>query len=126
MLTLTLVALVVRELMSLRDEIQSCLDAGARAVVACSALKESYREMLRVDRRRVRFVLLTGSFEVLRRRLIERQDHFMAPGLLRSQIETLEPPGDALSVDVGPPVSRIIETIMNRLGPHWIEAPLRE
>lgn len=63
----------------------------APLVVACSALKKSYREILRSADPTVKFVLLDGSEELLRERLARRAGHFMPPSLLRSQLETLEP-----------------------------------
>jgi len=79
-------------------------------VLACSALKESYRERLRVSPG-VRFVHLKGSYEVLLKRMQERSNHFMRPELLKSQFATLEEPADALAFDVTLPV----ETIVDRL-----------
>jgi gluconokinase len=74
--------------------------AGASAVLACSALKEVYRERLRQRLREVRVVFLHGSFELIQRRLHARQHRYMPATLLASQFATLEPPQDAISIDV--------------------------
>ncbi|WAK03934.1 gluconokinase [Methylobacter sp. YRD-M1] len=96
----------------LREEIKTCLDQGERAVLACSALKESYRARLRPDPERVHFVFLTGSYETLHRRLAQRRDHFMGPDLLTSQLETLDLPEGGLIVDIDQPVDAIVDAIM--------------
>ena len=63
-------------------------------VVACSALKKSYRNRLRNQLDEVRFVLLNGSFELISQRMAERSDHFMPASLLQSQFDALEDPTD--------------------------------
>lgn len=81
-------------------------DAAAQRrglVVSCSALKRSYRDLLRAADPSLRFVYLRGSPELLERRMNERSGHYMPPSLLRSQLETLEPPGadeGAVSIDI--------------------------
>jgi len=66
-------------------------EAGdASMVVACSALKKSYRDIIRSRDPQVRFVLLHGSPELLAERLRGRSGHFMPPALLQSQLDTLE------------------------------------
>jgi gluconokinase len=87
-------------LAALRAHIEQCLARDEPAVLACSALKESYRATLMVDPARVRIVFLHGSRELLRSRLEQRASHYMKSGMLESQLATLEPPADALSLDV--------------------------
>jgi carbohydrate kinase (thermoresistant glucokinase family) len=66
--------------------------AGEKSlVVACSALKRSYRDIIRRVDPSVQFVFLEGPFELLSQRLGARSGHFMPPALLQSQLETLEP-----------------------------------
>src|SRR5262245_2617649 len=67
--------------------------AGKHAVVACSALKRSYREILIGNRRNVRLVYLKGDEPLIAGRLLKRTGHFMPPGLLKSQFEAHEEPG---------------------------------
>ena len=73
---------------------------GASAVVACSALKASYRNMLAEGVGDMRFVFLRGSEEAIARRLRRRRGHFMPPALLESQLAALEPPQDASMVPI--------------------------
>lgn len=77
--------------------------AGSPVVVACSALKRSYRARLRTEAPDVQFIYLAGSPELLRERLSTRSHEFMPPGLLDSQLAILEPPGsdeNALTIDI--------------------------
>lgn len=67
--------------------------AGRGAVVTCSALKRSYRELLREGHRSVRFVHLLAPVDVLRDRVDHREGHYMPPSLLTSQLDALEPLG---------------------------------
>jgi gluconokinase len=87
-------------LRALRAVIEQSLADRSSAVVTCSALKRAYREVLSDGLTGVKYVHLTGDKGVLARRLADRRGHFMNPALLDSQIETLEPPADALDVDV--------------------------
>ncbi len=86
---------------ALRDLIRRRLTAAGPAVLACSALKQSYRQLMVLDDPRILLVHLTGPPEILAQRLRLRRDHFMPPGLLGSQLQILEPPGgEALTLDV--------------------------
>jgi len=73
---------------------------GKSLVLACSALKQTYRERLARDCATVRFVFLDGDIELIRARLAARRGHYMNPKLLDSQFAILEPPADALRLDV--------------------------
>ena len=79
-------------LQAIADEIDRVCKAGERAVIACSALKRAYRDILVHGRDDVRIVFLDGTQELIADRLAARKGHFMPPGLLASQFETLEPP----------------------------------
>jgi carbohydrate kinase (thermoresistant glucokinase family) len=71
---------------------QKLAEAGDESlVIACSALKKSYRDIIRVADPTARFVLLDGPYKLLCERLASRKGHFMPPSLLQSQLETLEP-----------------------------------
>ena len=80
-------------------------------VFTCSALKEKYRQVVVADPERVRLVHLTGDFEVILRRIAARKGHFMKETLLRSQFESLEPPKDALDLDVALPPEALVARI---------------
>lgn len=107
-------------LAALRAFIDERLRLLAPAVVACSALKNSYRTQLRADPALVRFIFLHGSRELLLARLQSRRGHFMPPALLDSQLAALEPPPDALTVDIAPPPAAIVATLRAALAvpPH--------
>jgi len=102
-------------LAALHREIERSLAKAESLALACSALKRSYREQLLVDPS-VRLVYLWGTFEVLRQRLKQRKGHFMTEQLLASQLETLEEPSDAVTVDIEHPVDEIVAEIRQRLG----------
>jgi gluconokinase len=87
-------------------------DQPAGWVLACSALKAAYRETLFEGIAGVETVLLTGSAEVLSGRLSHRHGHFMAPELLQSQFDTLEPPKDAVVVDVAGTVEETEQKVL--------------
>jgi len=70
------------------------------AILACSALKQSYRDRLQEGLNHVRWVHLKGDIELIRSRLQQRKGHYMNPALLQSQFDALEPPRDAIVVDV--------------------------
>lgn len=88
---------------------------GRGMVVACSALKRSYRETLAGGRPDVRVIRLSGDEALIRARLETRTDHYMPPSLLASQLATLEPPGDdegAITVDVTWTPERCVQHIL--------------
>lgn len=84
-------------------------------VVSCSALKRKYRDQLRAHCPRVEFLHLSGSPELINRRMSARTGHFMPAALLRSQFDTLEPLGAderGVTVDIGHGVDAIIDTCL--------------
>lgn len=86
------------------------------AVLACSALKEKYRQTLsRQGAAKLCFVLLNASAEVIADRLQRRTNHFMDPGLLRSQFEALEVPEYGVQVDVSQGPAEILQEIVSKL-----------
>lgn len=87
-------------------------------VIACSALKRSHRDQLRRGHRSVWFVQLVAEPAVLARRMVERRDHFMPPGLLGSQLADLQPlapdePGTIVDAALSP--GRVIGVVMTAL-----------
>ncbi len=79
-------------LAALADRIRQAREARTGIVVACSALKRSYRDVLRGEARDVRFIFLNGPRSVIAQRLMNRVGHYMPPSLLDSQLATLEKP----------------------------------
>ncbi len=106
-------------LSALRDEITRRNNAGQTVILACSALKESYREQLRAAGPQVVFVHLHGTREQLTERLEQRDKHFFPHSLLDSQLADLEPPSDALTLDIAATpndlATQILVPFFNRL-----------
>jgi gluconokinase len=105
-------------LQAIADEIDRLAAADQRAVVACSALKRSYRSILVHGRDDVRIVFLNGTQDLIAGRLAARKGHFMPPGLLASQFKTLEPPQPSerpIKVSIDAPVEAIVDDIINQL-----------
>ena len=99
---------------TLRALIAGLIAEGNNTVLACSALKQSYREALQVAPE-VQFVYLKGTPQLLRRRLHERLGHFMTERMLDSQLAALEEPDDALIVDVDRSPAEIVADIREKL-----------
>ena len=95
---------------SLRSLIAAWIAAGKSAILACSALKQAYRDRLMVGAS-VRVVYLKADRELLRERLLLRRGHYMKEGMLESQIATLEEPEDAVVVDARSSVEEIVREI---------------
>ena len=105
-------------LQAIADEIDRLSAAGERAVIACSALKRAYRDILVHGRDDVRIVFLDGTQDLIAARLAARKGHFMPPGLLASQFRTLERPEPnerPIIVSIDAPVERIVDDIVSQL-----------
>ena len=101
----------------LRQRIERSLAAKENAVLACSALKRSYRDRLRVNDE-VKFVFLRGDYALVEKQLRNRHGHFMNPALLRSQFADLEEPGpgeDALGIKLGRTPKELVTEIKTKL-----------
>jgi gluconokinase len=105
-------------LQAIADEIERVCTGGGHVVMACSALKRAYRDVLVRSRSDVRIVFLDGSQALIADRLGRRKGHFMPPGLLDSQFRTLEPPQEderPITVSIDAPVETIVENIVAQL-----------
>jgi gluconokinase len=101
---------------ALNRELKTQAAEGGRAVfLACSALRQVYRERLSAGLPELRFIYLQGSHELIRRRMQSRENHFMPTALLDSQFAILEEPADAIVVSIEKPLPEIIDAIMQRL-----------
>lgn len=89
-------------------------DRKKSTIIACSALKKDYRDLIQEDAE-VTFVFLNGSKETIKERLMDRKDHFMPSSLLDSQFMELEEPKDAIYVNINQDVSKIVEDIIEKL-----------
>ena len=106
-------------LQAIADEIDRVCKAGERVVIACSALKRSYRDVLVHGRRDIRIVYLNGTQELIAGRLAARKGHFVPPGLLVSQFKTLEPPGadeHPVIVSIDASVEEIVDDTVGQMG----------
>lgn len=99
----------------LRTDIERWLNDGERVVLACSALKESYRERLTGGSERARVIYLHAGKDLIADRLASRQGHYMPASLLESQLAALEPPADAITVDTSRPLDEIMTAVEEAL-----------
>jgi carbohydrate kinase (thermoresistant glucokinase family) len=113
---------------AIADWIDATRRGGGHGVVACSALKRAYRDVLIGGRRDVRLVFLKGDFDLIARRIAARADHFMPSTLLESQFATLEEPQAderPIVISIVPHPREMVETIVRELGvqPAAADAP---
>jgi gluconokinase len=99
-------------LASLNELISSSLKADRPGVLACSALKERYRQQLMVGNEDVQLIYLKGSYDLIWSRMEKRTDHYMKPHMLKSQFETLEEPTNALTMEISMPLDDIVQEIL--------------
>jgi gluconokinase len=101
-------------LTAIADRMRELIAVNQSAVFACSALKEKYRQQLRVNDQ-VHFVYLRGNYDLLWSRLQQRANHYMKPNMLASQFEALEEPCDALTLDITCTPDEMVEAIVENL-----------
>ena len=104
-------------LLRVRAVVDQAVRDRSGEVVACSALKARYRDTIAGGVRGVRIVHLVGDPALLRGRIEHRAGHFAGPALLDSQLEALEPPADALTLDVALPVDALVDAVVRDLQP---------
>ena len=103
-------------LAALHQLISESLRLNQPGILACSALKERYRQQLFQGNQVVKFVYLKGSYDLIWSRMKTRTDHFMKPDMLHSQFDALEEPSDALTLDIALSVEEILELVMKQIG----------
>lgn len=106
-------------LLALASQLRMAREVGDAIVLSCSALKRSYRDLLRSGDDTVRFICLVGEERLLRARLETRGGHFMPASLLQSQLATLELPmadEQAWTFDVAATPAQIVSAIVAQLG----------
>jgi gluconokinase len=106
-------------LRAIADEIDRVCGSGQHAVIACSALKRAYRDLLVHGRGDVRIIFLQGTKELIAARLAQRKGHFMPPGLLDSQFKVLEPPEsdeNPITVSIDGSAASIVDAIVRQIG----------
>lgn len=102
-------------LLELQSQLRAARDAGESVVLTCSALKRSYRDLLREADPQLMFIHLVGSYEVIAARMHKRTGHFMPPALLESQLRDLEPPGPderAYSISIDMPLEQLVNQVV--------------
>jgi gluconokinase len=99
---------------TIHRQIQKWLAEGRNVVLACSALKQRYRDLLWRGPE-VQFVYLKGSYDLIAQRLRERVGHFADEHILAGQFADLEEPTDAITVDIHPSPEKIVDEICRRL-----------
>lgn len=104
-------------LLAQQEAIDGWLKEDKNIVLACSALKAKYREILWRNPKRMRLVYLKGSFDLIAERLRKRKNHFMPENLLKSQFDDLEEPdpNESIWVDISQPPEAIVQEIIRRL-----------
>ncbi len=98
------------------DRLNGLLREDGPAILACSALRQRYRDRIAAGVDDIRWVHLVGTFELIGARLAARKGHYMPATLLASQFDTLEPPDAALTVDVADMPEVLAERILKGLG----------
>ncbi|HEV8062654.1 MAG TPA: gluconokinase [Gemmataceae bacterium] len=102
---------------AISQRLQDACKRGENVVLACSALKHAYQHYLaHFAAEAVHYVYLSGSEDLIRQRLAHRTGHFMNPGLLHSQFETLEPPEGAIQMDIASSPQSLAAAIRLKLG----------
>jgi len=105
-------------LRKIAEEIDGWRARGESGVLTCSALKRSYREIIIGNRRDVTLVYLKGSYDLIRRHMAARHEHFMPVGLLDSQFASLQEPAPdehPITVDVGGRPAEIVGEIVRQM-----------
>jgi gluconokinase len=97
------------------ESLHSILKGESRAVLACSALKQSYRDRLTAGIPACAFVHLQGSHGLISERLAQRRHRYMPASLLHSQFQALEPPEEAIAVDVAAEATACVAAILEQL-----------
>jgi gluconokinase len=95
--------------------VRASIEGGESAVLACSALKATYRAHLLLDKR-VRLAYLKGNFDLIQKRLARRRGHFMPAAMLESQFAALEEPERESHIDIDATPGEIVRAIRLRLG----------
>jgi len=102
-------------LQAIREVMVRWEEQGQNGIMACSALKGSYRETLRIDSS-MKLVYLKGAYELLHKRLRSRKGHYAGAQLLASQLADLEEPADAITIDASLSPEKIAVEIRKQLG----------
>lgn len=100
-------------LADLHDLIARQIESKKPAIIACSALKQRYRDQLLEDNEGTVIVYLHGEFELICQRMEKRQNHYMKAAMLQSQFDSLEEPENAIVISIEDDTDKIVEEIIN-------------
>lgn len=103
-------------LLTLRNLLIESALRNQSMVLACSALRQKYRDALRIDQAALHFVFLKGSFDQIQARMQRRKGHYMGADMLAGQFQTLEEPRDALVVDISESPGDVVDAIRAGMG----------
>lgn len=103
-------------LKAIRNVIEQADQNNVNIIIACSALKETYRQYLIQSDKNIEIVFLKGDLNLIQKRLLSRPHHFFNPKLLQDQFKTLEEPGNALHIDILQPPQNIAHSIRKHFG----------
>ncbi|MTI38708.1 gluconokinase [Fulvivirga lutimaris] len=95
--------------------IVDALSKENNGVLACSALKDTYREILNKASDDVRWVYLNGDYETIKQRMEQRSGHFMKADMLKSQFDALQAPSEAINVDITLSIGEIVATVIKNI-----------
>jgi gluconokinase len=101
-------------LLSLRKIIEDAFEKKENIIISCSALKQAYRDILKVNDE-VKFIYLKGSYDLIKKRMEVRANHFFKPAMLKSQFETLEEPEAVIEIDISVATESTINEVVNRI-----------
>ena len=99
----------------LHELISSSLKQNQPGVLACSALKERYRQQLMEGNENIQLVYLKGNYDLIWSRMSTRREHYMQPEMLQSQFDALEEPVNALTMDISGPVDDISLKVLEQI-----------
>lgn len=100
-------------LLKLQNFIAETLEAKQQGILACSALKSQYRQILQGDRpNEIVWIYLRGDYDCIKQRIRQRHDHFLKEDMLKSQFEALEEPEAALTINISYSPEVIVEQII--------------
>lgn len=96
---------------SIRNIVEKNLKNSNNVIIECSALKQSYRDIIKQENNQIKFIYLKCSYELIKGRLEKRGRHFFNPKLLKSQFKILEEPNDALWIDASNSPKNIVKIL---------------
>jgi gluconokinase len=108
-------------LASLHAQLLSTLKTERHPVLACSALKKTYRAQLLEDTGDIVVIHLYGNYDLIWSRISSRVGHFMKPDMLKSQFDILEEPQDAFIIDVSLPLEQMLDSVLRTYFPNLVQ-----